>query len=214
MRVLDLFSGRGGWSKAFINRGHDVVRVEIDGRFDADWRDVLTFDPSEWGRFDIVLASPPCQSFSLLAISRNWTHDNQPKSATAIAGRSLVLRTKWVIDRVREKNPGALFVVENPMAKLRKLGLLDEYERRTITQCQYGKRVMKPTDLWGIFPSGLALKPMCKNGDPCHVRSPRGSRTGTQGGMDKYESAEIPYGLSLDMCIATENHIERIEGKQ
>jgi hypothetical protein len=178
--------------------------VELDERFPAEHRDVRTFDPHDWGVFDIILASPPCQSFSILSISKNWTHDNQPKSATAILGQELVLRTKWIIKRAQETNPNLYFIIENPRAKLRKMGWLDEYERRTVTQCQYGKHVMKPTDLWGRFPEGLVLKPTCNNGDPCHVRAPRGSTTGVQG-MSKFDSAKIPYPLALDVCLAMEN---------
>lgn len=37
---------------------------------------------------------------------------------------------------------------------------------------------MKPTDFFSNV--DLHLKPPCKNGDPCHERAPRGSRTGLQ----------------------------------
>lgn len=33
MRVLDLFSGLGGWSSAFIAAGNDVTTVDIDTKF-------------------------------------------------------------------------------------------------------------------------------------------------------------------------------------
>ena len=29
MNVLDLFSGLGGWSAAFVERGHEVVTVDM-----------------------------------------------------------------------------------------------------------------------------------------------------------------------------------------
>lgn len=98
------------------------------------------------------------------------------------------------------------FIIENPRAKLRKLTCMQDFERRTVTYCQYGENRMKPTDLWGGFPPSLILKPICKNGAPCHVAAPRGSRTGTQG-MDSAESAKIPYALALDVCIAAEKDL-------
>lgn len=44
---------------------------------------------------------------------------------------------------------------------------------------------------------------MCKNGDPCHVSSPRGSRTGTQGLKGAKERSVIPQKLCehiVDIC--------------
>ena len=63
---------------------------------------------------------------------------------------------------------------------------------------------MKPTDLWGHFPAGLTFNPMCKNGDPCHERAPRGAKTGTQGISGAAERAVVPYLLSLAVCEAME----------
>ena len=45
--------------------------------------------------------------------------------------------------------------------------------------------------------------PMCKNGDPCHVSAPRGSRTGTQGLKGAKERSVIPQKLCehiVDIC--------------
>lgn len=39
---------------------------------------------------------------------------------------------------------------------------------------------MKPTDLWTNNFNWIP-RSMCKNGDPCHEKAPRGSKTGTQG---------------------------------
>lgn len=60
--------------------------------------------------------------------------------------------------------------------------------------CQYGDARMKPTDLWCNHPNPK-FKPPCKNGDPCHVSAPRGSRTGTQGLKNAIERARIPQEL-------------------
>lgn len=53
---------------------------------------------------------------------------------------------------------------------------------------------MKPTD---IFTNHLdpQFKPMCKNGDKCHVAAPRGSKTGTQGLKNSKERSIIPKEL-------------------
>ena len=73
MRVLDLFSGLGGWSAAFKDRGHSVTTLDIEPKFKPDiCADILSIDSiSKLGTFDIVLASPPCEVFSIAAA---WLH--------------------------------------------------------------------------------------------------------------------------------------------
>jgi len=98
------------------------------------------------------------------------------------------------------------WVIENPVGKMRRMSDLAPFERRTITQCQYGEARMKPTDLWGGFPPSLALKPQCAKGAPCHVAAPRGSRTpgSVQGTASSAERAKIPEALArvvMDACI-------------
>ena len=69
--------------------------------------------------------------------------------------------------------------------------------RHTVTYCQYeldkptNERRMKPTDIWTNHPQPN-FKPMCKNGDSCHVSAPRGAKTGTQGLKGSKERSVIP----------------------
>jgi hypothetical protein len=61
---------------------------------------------------------------------------------------------------------------------------------------------MKPTDIWTNHPNPM-FKPMCKNGDTCHVAAPRGSKTGTQGLKGSKERSVIPRLLCehiVDIC--------------
>ena len=74
--------------------------------------------------------------------------------------------------------------------------------RYTVTYCKYGDTRMKPTDIWTNHPEPGFL-PMCKNGDPCHERAPRGSKTGTQGLKGSKERSVIPERLCehiVDIC--------------
>lgn len=179
MRVLDLFAGLCGWSQPFAERGHEVFSVDLDERFDVSLHaDILTLTAGDlpW-RPDIILASPPCEAFSVMTIGRNWAPGRVAKTDKARIGVALVEATRRLID---DLSP-TFFVVENPRAMLRKLPALSDLERRTVTYCQYGEPFMKPTDLWGGFPPSLVLRPMCRKLAPCHVAAPRGSRTGIQG---------------------------------
>jgi len=66
---LDLFSGLGGFSSAFEDADNwEVTTVEIQERFDPDiTADVMDLRPTDLPDADVVLASPPCTSFSLAA---------------------------------------------------------------------------------------------------------------------------------------------------
>jgi hypothetical protein len=231
VRVLDLFAGLEGWSAPFRERDHDVISVDIDPRFDVSLcMDVLELSPDDlpWTP-DIVLASPPCEGFSVMTIGRSWSKpypgtpyahlraETEPKTETAALGLRLVEKTLELLQVLGPR----YFVIENPRAKLRKLGVVAGLDRRTVTYCQYGRPYMKPTDLWGGFPPSLELRPPCSNGDPCHVRAPRGSRTGVQGelahlagGSEERKSlsalrAKVPEELALAVCLAAEHDLER-----
>jgi hypothetical protein len=206
MRVLDLYSGLRGWSEPWRERGHEVVTVDFDGAFEPDMlADVgkIWIGDLPW-RPDVVLASPPCERFTVLRIGKNWTHSHQPRNKQAWEAMRLVRLT---VDLIEDLEP-AFWVVENPVGKLRRLRTgLEHYERRTVTYCQYGMRWRKATDLWGGFPPSLTLAPQCHNGDPCHVAAPRGSTTGVQSSALAAERAKVPKLLSLAMMEACERDI-------
>lgn len=69
--MLDLFSGLGGASEAFVQAGWRVIRVESNPEL-AYVPHTLTLDCLEWADWidnlppiDLIWASPPCQEFSL-----------------------------------------------------------------------------------------------------------------------------------------------------
>jgi hypothetical protein len=181
VKVNDLFSVLSGWSQPFADRGHDTFAVDIEPRFSPDLlADVMDVTPADlpWHP-DVVLASPPCECFSVASIGTHWGggwRAYEPKTEAAERAVRVVERTR---DLIAGLNPDA-FVIENPRGVLRKLGLLHS-ERVTVTYCQYGDRRMKPTDLWGGFPRSFVPLPMCRNGAPCHERAPRGSEDGYAG---------------------------------
>jgi hypothetical protein len=203
LRVLDLFSGLRGWSQAFEERGHETFCIEWGRQFRADaYLDIGNvagvLDALPW-RPDLVLASPPCTAFTTMTMGRNWTHAGEPKTERAREGQRLVLATIRIIAALRPR----AWIIENPRARLRSLGLLEGFERRTVWYCRLGEERAKPTDLWGAFPPGLVLPDACHNGNPDHIAAPRGSYTGTQG-MESAAAAKVPYALSALVCDAME----------
>lgn len=207
LRVLDLFAGLRGWSDPFAERGHRVFTVEYDrsfARIDM-YRNILNIDAADilaasgFDAFDIVLASPPCTSFTTMTMGRNWTYSGEPRTPIAEIGRALIIQTRTIIDALAPR----WWVMENPRARLRTLPFAPPARRETVWYCRYGERRAKPTDLWGKFPPSWEPRPGCKNGNPDHLAAPRGSTTGTQGTRSDI-AAKIPRALALDICLAAE----------
>ena len=205
MNVLDLFSGLGGWSSAFKEAGDDIVSLDIEKKFNPTYcidimqvKDLKDLEIN--GKFDIVLASPPCNCFSVASCYRHWSN-GKPKDEATLKAIEIVKHTQQLISDYNPK----WYIIENPRGMLRKVIGKPTYE---IWQCMYGRKIAKPTDLWGSLPSNFQpLK--CKNNSPNHSASPRGSDSGTQGihhlsrkedekgkGHSASERAKIPYGLS------------------
>lgn len=203
MYVLELFAGTKSFSKAAEERGHIVFTSDFDPAFNTSYTvDVMEFDTAKVPfRPNVVWASPPCETFSVASIGRHWNHDKTPKTEAAVEGQNRVLKTLEIIEELKPD----IFIIENPRGMLRKMPFMQHLYRYTVTYCQYGDSRMKPTDLWSNSPDLVFLAP-CKNGMPCHVAAPRGSRTGTQGIKTYKDRSRIPHAL----CVAVVKQLERL----
>jgi len=105
MKVLDLFSGLGGFSQAFRDRGHHVITVDIEKNFKPSVVADVRFLPIR-GKFDIILASPPCDEFS--KASMPWYDGVVPDMTLLKATVQIIQELKprfWVIENVRGAIP-------------------------------------------------------------------------------------------------------------
>lgn len=197
MRVLDLFSGLGGWSAAFRERGHGVVTIDLDYRFNPTYcRDIMQVeDLDRFGRFDIILASPPCDTFSVASAYLHWK-GGRPATSRAVAGIALARHAFSLIERAAP----AFYAIENPVGNMRRIF---PKPAATIDQCAYGRAFKKPTDLWGRLPGSFAPK-RC-SGKECGHYVGRGGLSNVV--RDSSARALIPYGLSLAMCEAAERDL-------
>ena len=204
MKVLELFAGSRSIGKVADRLAFDVYSSDIEQFGGIDYvTDIMDFDPTKIPFVpDIIWASCPCTAFSVAAIGKNWTkvgEDYLPKNPRAEFGLKLVQKTLEIIEHF---NP-TYFFIENPRGMLRKMPIMADLTRQGVTYCQYGDTRMKPTDIWTNSTKWIP-RPMCKNGDPCHVAAPRGSKTGTQGLKGSYERSKIPEELCLEIlksCI-------------
>ena len=200
LKVLELFAGTRSIGKAFERKGHEVFSVEWDQQHEnIDLYIDINFLTSEmviekFGKPDIIWASPDCTTYSIAGIShhrrKEETGNLKPVSDYAKFSDET---NKHVLKLINELNPNYFFI-ENPRGGLRKMDFMQDFNRYTVTYCQYGDNRMKPTDIFTNHPDPK-FKPMCKNGDPCHVSAPRGSATGTQGIKGTVDRSRIPEEL-------------------
>src|SRR5699024_3800354 len=206
LKVLDLFAGTRSISKAFEENGHETFSIEWDKQHENIdlYEDILKVTSDQiielFGYPDIIWASPDCTTYSTAGISHHRIKEDdgnlKAKSEKAIFSDK---ENKHVLQLIKKLNPEYYFI-ENPRGGMRKMNFMKDIARYTVTYCQYGDNRMKPTDIFTNHPDPK-FKPMCKNGDPCHVSAPRGSSTGTQG-LKLIDRSRIPY----DLC----KHITKI----
>lgn len=131
MRMLDLCSGLGGASAAMVERGWDVLRVDIDPAMPSDvCADILEWNPPEC-HWDLVWCSPPCEQFSRWSMPWNRNFGVAPSM-------TLAERVAEILDTIDRR----WWVVENVKGSINWLTpLFGEWKHR------YG-----PMFLWGEFP--------------------------------------------------------------
>lgn len=215
MKILELFAGTRSISRAFEEKGHETYSVEWDKNFEniTIYDDVNNLTSEEIikicnGKPDIIWASFDCTTYSIAGISYHRIKNKITGNLDAVSeyAKFCDKTNKHVLKLIEELKPKYYFI-ENPRGGLRKMDFMKDLKRYTITYCAYGDTRMKPTDIWTNHPNPR-FKPMCKNGDLCHERAPRGSKTGTQGLKGSKERSVIPYLLCkhiVSICEGVNN---------
>lgn len=153
MRVLELFSGSGSVGKICKELGYEVVSLDLKN---ADINcNILDWDYTKYpiGHFDIIWASPPCDTFSVLRkcwIGRKLkchnglvcTPELLQKDINEI-GLPILRRTEEIIDYFKPK----LWFIENPQT-----GAMKKYIDKPFYDVHYCKYsdwgYKKPTRIW------------------------------------------------------------------
>jgi len=202
MRLLELFCGTKSISLVAKEFGFDVLTLDNNPFFNADIiADILDVENARLIGFnpDVIWASPPCTTFSVASIGTHWKGIYEPKTEMAKIGIALLEKTINIIKMLKP----TYFFIENPRGVMRKVikDLPTDAVRHTVSYCQYGDTRMKPTDIWTNCKNWIP-KTICKNGDSCHEKAPRGAKTGTQGLKGAMERGKIPRKLCEEIIMA------------
>jgi len=157
MKILELFAGTGSVGKVARSQGHTVVSLDLK---DADINtDIMLWDYKkayEPNYFDMIWASPPCNTFSNLR--RSWIGRKTKYFGDKVitkemldedmmnVGLPILRKTLEII----EYYDPIFYVIENPMTGRMK-DYIKDIPYTQADYCQYGFSYKKPTLFWNNF---------------------------------------------------------------
>ena len=157
MKLLDLFCGAGGASAGYARAGFEVTGIDVKhGKrypytyIKGDVRDYL--DPEFLQQFDVIAASPPCQTFSATKHLRNAQGKTTSKINMIPMVRNALIHSKRIY--VIENVPNAPLI--NPVQlcgsafglKVRRHRLFESNFPLKGTDCHH-KQQGKPVGIYG-----------------------------------------------------------------
>ena len=113
MKVLELFSGTGSVGRVATELGWEVISLDLKG---ADINiNILSWEYTKYerGYFNIIWASPPCNTFSYLRrcnIGRNGFTEQKIQEDIENIGLPILRNTKEIINDFKPLH----YFIENP----------------------------------------------------------------------------------------------------
>lgn len=187
---VDLCSGLKGFSQAFEKEGWQVITIDTVKKFKPTIQADIRFLPLREGlQPDVLLASPPCERFSIAM--PKWPKKGIQKAFEIVGA---------CFEAVATLKP-KFWLVENPKGRLRWfLGT----PKQTIRYSDYDRKypIRKLTDLWGTIPL-----PMVKL-----VRDAPKGRFDRDLPRDRANRSKIPIGVSEAVLEGVKIQYEFLEG--
>jgi len=170
MRVLELFSGTGSFSKSIKKKITDieVISLDIHPKYNPTYcTNILTWNFRQYPPkyFDIIWSSPPCTEYS-----RAKTRSQRNLKLAD----KIVKRTLQIINYLAP----TFFFIENPFGLLRQRTFMKPYNEflNECSYCMYGTMYRKQTDIWSN--AKLNLK-CCRGNTICHSKQMYGKHSQT-----------------------------------
>lgn len=96
--AIDLFCGLGGWTEGLLAEGYEVIGYDIEAHEYGDMKyparlvvqDVLTLHGSQFKDATLIVASPPCQTYSYMAMPWKLAKAKAAAIRADTTGESLV----------------------------------------------------------------------------------------------------------------------------
>ena len=166
LQLLELFKGTGSVGKVAEKMGFKSLSVDFDKKFKPDIEtDILDWDYKKFYNDtkytpDFIWASPPCNTFSVLAyqFKERDTKTAEPFSKRAKIGTAILYRTLNIIAFFKSKNKNMGYCIENPRGMMRHDKKMKKLRMETTIYCLYGDNRRKPTNFWSNYP--LNLRPI------------------------------------------------------
>jgi hypothetical protein len=186
-RMLDLFAGRLGWSKTFLDRGWKVTAVDLvrpptvpEGMEFLELDVTCNYVQEISKGFDFICASPPCEQFSKFGMA--CFYPNPPYPADGIRLFNHTRAMLW--------NSGVPWVIENVNSAQKFIG--------------YASQHSGPFYLWGT-----GVPPMLPQGII------KGGRLGTGGWQhtgtkNKKDNAAIAAMIPPELAVCIADYAERV----
>ena len=170
---------------------------------DVDLEEDLEFVP------DFIWASPPCQTYSILAggAHRSVKDGELDRSPQAREHNYYFLKMTEIMRWARRKHPHLIVVIENPVGMLKRMPLMEEFTEEfglystTVDYCAFGRDEKKPTMLWTndyrlrSHLSQYRCSEMCPFG-----KSGRNHLVSVQSSGREYDFSVIPQPLAEDVA--------------
>lgn len=152
MRVLELFKGTGSVSKVMKQAGHEVVSLDILGKFDPTHVcDILDFDYQQYPpkHFQVIWASPECKVYSQLQTTNVGPHrkfrTRQELDDTRQEHSKYVEKVLEIIDYFSPDE----WYIENPyQSAMKDLPCMRALRSFRFDYCRFGYDYQKPTRIW------------------------------------------------------------------
>ena len=112
---LDLCCGKGGWAEGFLAADYEVVGIDIKDHgypgklFLHDVREISVIAAKWAGLVDVIVASPPCQEFSLRGLPWGRAQKLPPPDMSIVKAcydlRDLISPRLFLLENVRGAQP-------------------------------------------------------------------------------------------------------------